>query len=135
MIVETYEFALLLIAEGRAFHSEHDAEFERYLGMKKMHMFHIKHRKELVHMYQPGKQAQQPQQKKPTKPGQKPAPKPNLGQSLAGMMKYHGYKAHSKKGDTRLVFSRDQNNKYHEIHVDVDKKGEPRAIYHKERFK
>jgi hypothetical protein len=136
MIVETYEQALELITEaGRVWAAEHDAEFERHLGFKKAHMFHAPARRELVHMYSMSKQAQQPNPGKGKGKDGKPVRKPNLGQTLKGMMQYHGYKSKSPKDAVRQVYVRDGANKYHEIHVDLDKKGEPRSIMHKERFK
>lgn len=128
MAIETYEQALKYITEeGRLWHTEHDAEFERHLGFSKQHSFHAPARKEMVHMYMA-----KDQKPKKLKPGEK---KPSLKQTIAGMMKYHGYEKIKNASKTRLSFSRDQKNKYHEVHVDIDKNGEPRQIYHKERFK
>jgi hypothetical protein len=127
--VTTYE---QFIAEGvNIAHSMHDDEFERHLGMTKQHMYHAPHKKELVHMY-----VGKPEKKKPIKKGQ-PAPKTleSKAKVLKSMMKYHGYEPIKNSSKTRLSWSKDAKDKYHEIHADIDADGHPKTVYHKERFK
>lgn len=127
---DLYEQFLLQLQEaGTVQHSEHDTEMERHMGMLKSHSFHIPAKKEFVHMYLKGQD-----KPKPSKPGEKKI-KPNKTGVLKSMMKYHGYEPIKNNSKTRLSFRRDLKNKYHEIHADIDADGEPKAVYHRERFK
>ena len=123
---DTLENRLALIAEGIINHSQHDDEFDKHLGMSKQSTMYGQAKKEFVHMYMKATT---------TKKKKKGEPEPSISTNLNGIMKYHGYEKIKTNSKTRRSWSKDDKHKYHEVHADTDADGEPKVIYHRERFK